>query len=244
MTKLGTPIGAGPKGAIVVVGLAAVGEPPAPNWEPPSPPSARGWSPPPVALGALTPPPEPPPPASPRLSLRVTPLPPASPPSIVAPFLTPLSLRGEGAGAVASGAGTGVAAAAFGVTVASLVPVGTVQSGSARSMRPSASSSRPLAQAGACSEGTAVVVVATEGSVGAPSATGSAPAIPTPRADSARKLASATSSAILALIPIGLGTHSHGSRKLDPLPPHPAGLPTVSVGPEARNGRSRPPTWP
>ena len=28
MTKLGTPIGAGPKGAIVVVGLAAVGEPP------------------------------------------------------------------------------------------------------------------------------------------------------------------------------------------------------------------------
>ena len=28
MTKLGTPIGAGPKGAIVVVGLAAVGVPP------------------------------------------------------------------------------------------------------------------------------------------------------------------------------------------------------------------------
>ena len=36
MTKLGTPIGAGPKGAIVVVGLAAVGAPPAANWEPPS----------------------------------------------------------------------------------------------------------------------------------------------------------------------------------------------------------------
>ena len=31
MTKLGTPIGAGPKGAIVVVGLAAVGAPPAEN---------------------------------------------------------------------------------------------------------------------------------------------------------------------------------------------------------------------
>ena len=28
MTKLGTPIGAGPKGAIVVVGLAVVGVPP------------------------------------------------------------------------------------------------------------------------------------------------------------------------------------------------------------------------
>ena len=92
--KLGTPIGAGPKGAIVVVGLAAVGEPPEPNWEPPSAPSARGWSPPPVALGALTAPPEAPPPlASPRSSLRVTPsLSPASLPSIVVPFSTPLSL--------------------------------------------------------------------------------------------------------------------------------------------------------
>ena len=37
MTKLGTPIGAGPKGAIVVVGLARVGAPPAANWAPPSP---------------------------------------------------------------------------------------------------------------------------------------------------------------------------------------------------------------
>ena len=154
-------------------------------------------------------------------------------------------LTRDAAGAVTSGAGTGVVAVApLGAIAASLVPVGEVQSGSARSMRPSASSSSPLAQAGACSEGTAAVVVATEGSVGAPSATGSAPAIPTPRADSARKLASATSSAILALIPIGLGTRSRGSRKPDPLPPHPAGLPTVSVGPEARNGRSRPPTWP
>ena len=53
MTKLGTPIGAGPKGAIVVVGLAVVGAPPAANWEPPSLPSASGWSPPPVALGGL-----------------------------------------------------------------------------------------------------------------------------------------------------------------------------------------------
>ena len=38
MTKLGTPIGAGPKGANVVVGLAGVGVPPAEYWEPPSPP--------------------------------------------------------------------------------------------------------------------------------------------------------------------------------------------------------------
>ena len=52
MTKLGTPIGAGPNGAIVVVGLARVGAPPGSNWAPPSPSSASGWSPPPVALGA------------------------------------------------------------------------------------------------------------------------------------------------------------------------------------------------
>ena len=74
MTKLGTPIGAGPKGAIVVVGLARVGAPPSSNWAPPSPASASGWVPPPVALGALTPPPLLPPPlGSPRSSLWVTP---------------------------------------------------------------------------------------------------------------------------------------------------------------------------
>ncbi len=72
--KLGTPIGAGPKGAIVVVGLPRVGAPPASNWAPPSPSSPSGWSPPPVALGAWTAPPELPPPlASPRLSLSVAP---------------------------------------------------------------------------------------------------------------------------------------------------------------------------
>ena len=70
MTKLGTPIGAGPKGAIVVVGLAAVGAPPASNCEPPSPLLVgRGWSPPPVALGALTRRVPPPPLESPRSSL-------------------------------------------------------------------------------------------------------------------------------------------------------------------------------
>ena len=36
MTKLGTPIGAGPKGAIVSLGLPVVGEPPSVNCEPPS----------------------------------------------------------------------------------------------------------------------------------------------------------------------------------------------------------------
>src|SRR6476619_1106824 len=53
MTKLGTPIGAGPKGAIVVVGLAVVGVPPAEYCEPPSPPPGAAWSPPPFALGAV-----------------------------------------------------------------------------------------------------------------------------------------------------------------------------------------------
>ena len=73
MTKLGTPIGAGPKGAIIVVGLPRVGAPPGSNWAPPSLPSPSGWVPPPVALGAVVPPPLPPPLESPRLSLWVTP---------------------------------------------------------------------------------------------------------------------------------------------------------------------------
>src|ERR1700743_2027767 len=51
MTKLGTPIGAGPKGAIVVVGLARVGAPPGSNWAPPSLPSASGWGAAPGAVG-------------------------------------------------------------------------------------------------------------------------------------------------------------------------------------------------
>ena len=130
------------------------------------PPSASGWSPPPVALGALTPPSEPPPPlASPRLSLRVTP--PLHPcrrgrcRRSRCPARRPAPFFVAGVAAGASGVGTGVAGPApLGGAGASLVSVGSVQSGSARSMRPSPSSSRPLAQAGACSEGTAVVVVA------------------------------------------------------------------------------------
>ena len=61
MTKLGTPIGAGPKGAIVVLLLAPVGAPPALNCEPPSVLCLGGWSPA-VALGAPTPPLSAPPP--------------------------------------------------------------------------------------------------------------------------------------------------------------------------------------
>src|SRR6187200_2471253 len=86
MTKLGTPIGAGPKGAIVVVGLATVGAPPSSYGEPPSGPSGAGWSPPPLALGAVTAPVLLPPPLPPRTSLRATPpLPPLPPPSISDP---------------------------------------------------------------------------------------------------------------------------------------------------------------
>ncbi len=54
MTKLGTPIGAGPKGAIVVVGLASVGVPPLQYCEPPLSVVVCSCTPP-VALGAVTP---------------------------------------------------------------------------------------------------------------------------------------------------------------------------------------------
>src|SRR5690242_13913184 len=98
MTKLGTPIGAGPKGAIVVVGLAVVGEPPSEYCEPPSPPSGAAWSPPPLALGAVTAPLRLPPAGLSRPSFWVTPsLPAGPPPSIPAPSLTP-PLPGVGSG--------------------------------------------------------------------------------------------------------------------------------------------------
>src|SRR6476659_6001523 len=103
MTKLGTPIGAGPKGAIVVVGLAVVGVPPLEYCEPPSPPSGAGWSPPPFALGAVTAPLGLPPPGLSRSSLRSTPsLPAGLLPTIPVPCLTPPSPvdgSGEGSGA-------------------------------------------------------------------------------------------------------------------------------------------------
>src|SRR5215218_1654289 len=106
MTKLGTPIGAGPKGAIVVVGLATVGAPPGLYAAPPSGPFGAGWSPPPLALGAVTAPVLLPPAASPRTSLREIPPLPASPPPIAEPSSTPvLSGAGEEGGA---GAGAGI----------------------------------------------------------------------------------------------------------------------------------------
>src|SRR5262245_11600226 len=75
MTKLGTPIGAGPNIAKVVVGFAAVGEPPSSNAALPPLPAFAGWTPP-VAGGAVTAPLAPTPAASPEPSrswLRLAP---------------------------------------------------------------------------------------------------------------------------------------------------------------------------
>src|SRR6476646_2442684 len=180
MTKLGTPIGAGPKGAIVVVGLPAVGAPPAEYCEPPSPASGAGWSPPPLALVAVTAPLVLPPLGLSRPSLWVTPsLPAGAPPTIPVPCLMPPlpgAAAGEGSGA------------------------GGSRSGSSSSTRPSPSSSSPLAQAGACSEGAAVVVVGA-GSATDPWERGSAPAKALPSAATKRKPAKARISAYLVLIP-------------------------------------------
>src|SRR5690349_2613366 len=107
MTKLGTPIGAGPKGAIVVVGLASVGAPLLEYWEPPLLDAVCICTPA-VALGAVAPPPEfsPPPLTSPRFSLWCTLALPPEP--IVAPALKPPPCLGAstGAGAAAGGAST------------------------------------------------------------------------------------------------------------------------------------------
>src|SRR5215475_7142958 len=119
MTKSGTPIGLGPNGAIVVVGLAWVGTPPLVYCEPPLPPTWVCSCTPSVALGATTPPPELPPPsplASPMLLLWWTSLPPVSA-SIVE------SLFGLGLCLVGCGAGTGVA-----VDGASTLPLAVVSS--------------------------------------------------------------------------------------------------------------------
>ena len=142
--KFGTPIGAGPKGAIVVVGLPRVGAPPLPNWAPPSPSPPSAWSPPPFAPGALTPPPVPLELLSPRSLLWVTP-PLTSSASAASssepcstsppPSLLFLLLSGEEV----------VLTPALG---ASSVSLGSVQSGSSASISWSPSSSTPLPQAG------------------------------------------------------------------------------------------------
>ena len=165
MTKLGTPIGAGPKGAIVVVGLARVGAPPEPNWRAAvGVPSRQRLV---AAAGrarglARAPSCEPPPLASPRSSLWVTP-PRTSgwlPPPIVSPcfdglaaFCSPPLVRfGAGVGVAASG-DRGCRRRSWRSGRRRPVPrwcrSGLSQSGSAMSTRPSPSSSRPLAQAGA-----------------------------------------------------------------------------------------------
>src|SRR3954451_11638130 len=192
MTKLGTPIGAGPKGAIVVVGLAIVGAPPAVNWAPPFEPSGlgRGWLPPPLAPGAVVPPPEPVPGAA-SSSLRRPPLlpPPAELPSISLPCLmAPPELPSfSGPGGAGAGTASPSVASAGGVAGGiSVVSSGDSQSGSSMSTSPSLSSSRPLEQAGACSEGIAVVVV---GLTALLSDSGSAPASAAPTAVTARKAA-------------------------------------------------------
>src|SRR5215203_6298091 len=200
MTKLGTPIGAGPKGAIVVVGLIVVGAPPSAYCEPPSVPSGSGWSPPPLAPGAVTAPL----PLSmlglPRPSLRVTPpLPPAAPPpSISLPCSRPGLPPGPGAGAGTGSASVSAGGSGAGAEGASLESSGDSQSASPLSRRPSPSSSTPFAQAGACSEGIAVVV---SGETAALSESPSAPARAVPSAVTSRKLATATISANLVLIP-------------------------------------------
>src|SRR4051794_21067541 len=155
MTKLGTPIGAGPKRARVVLGLARVGEPSAlkgaGGWGgvPPSLPFVPSgafrvefcgapfpsvsfcWRPPSAVV--LSPPmPE---------FVVLPPLPPlgAEPPPPVVP-VGPVGAVGSGVAGTGSGTGTGA--------LYSLVATELVQPGSARSIRPSPSSSAPLAQTG------------------------------------------------------------------------------------------------
>jgi len=188
MTKLGTPIGAGPKGAIVVVGLARVGAPPTSNWAPPSPSSPSGWVPPPVALGAATAPPLLPPPLeSPRSSLWVTPprtsgvgssssdspranslwdfLPVAVPVPDSFSFSVDPKVEVEGEGEAVSPPVDGVEVEGF-ASGASVLSLGEEQSGSSMSIRPSPSLSIPSEHCGARGVVVAGVVEVAGGVVG------------------------------------------------------------------------------
>ena len=256
MTKLGTPIGAGPKGAIVVVGLASgrarrrrrTGS--RRRRLRPAAGRRRRWR-----SGRSTPPPELPPPLeSPRLSLWVT------PPLVVvrlrlrvavdrAALLEPAGLDRSPAGVAAVGGQRSAGVAALGAAAgagASLVPVGEVQSGSARSIRPSPSSSTPLAQAGACSEGTAVVVVpAAWFRSGVLSATGSAPAIADAKGETApgswrvrlsvRSWLSSQCASVPAATERGICVRTLPARQASP---------RYLFAQGRRNGASRPPTRP
>ena len=160
--KLGTPIGAGPKGAIVIVGLAeGRGAAGVERGRRRRRRSASGWSPPPVALGASTAPSGPLPPlASPRLSLTVAP--PRRAWRVAAAIERPADAGPSRLVGPVRPSGRGRASARRPRRGWRLLagPGRRGAVGSSRSTRPSLSSSRPLAQAGACSEGTAVVVVA------------------------------------------------------------------------------------
>ncbi len=147
MRKFGTPSGVGPKGAIVVVGLAVVGVPPLPNWTPPLPLFAGAGCTPAVALGALTPPEWPPPPlVSPIASLRWAP-----PGPIGVPARTPSS-------AVVPEVGASMLLPVSVVAVedadSSLGSAGELQSGSSPSTSPSPSSSTLFEQAGSVASAT------------------------------------------------------------------------------------------
>ena len=130
MTKLGTPIGAGPKGAMVTVGFSSVGEPPLPKAEPPLIPVVLcGWTPA-VAGGALTPPLESPPPeASPIVWWWTTLPPPAMLPSIVPPTSKPLPGFRGGSSSLArlrprpAGAGSGASLIVGGFEAVGVVEV-------------------------------------------------------------------------------------------------------------------------
>ena len=233
MTKLGTPIGAGPKGAIVVVGLALVGEPPCPNCEPPSGPFSAGWSPA-VALGALTPPPSPAV-AVPRLWFRWTPpVPPvaASEASRAAPVCT-------------SPLGCGWAPPpVVGSSGASFPSEADSQSGSSRSTRPSPSSSASFAQTAACGEGSAGAVVIPLAAWPSPScADGSAPAMPTPSAVATAKPARAMVSASFCLMRRRLGPLQSRVLPVNSSP-QASSTPTLLACARARNAVRRPPTCP
>src|SRR5262245_13555081 len=207
MTKLGTPIGAGAKGATVTLGFSGDGEPPLRYAEPPLTPDAGGWTPA-VAGGALTPPLEAPLPAAaaPRSWLWTAAFPPLSfalPASSVAPAWTPPCAVGVGAGGL--GASIGAASTSpegeGGEEGSSLTPSEAVQSGSLASARPSPSSSGPLQHSGSWPPGAAGAVSPTAGWPVSALEEGSAPAQPTPRAVANAKLARAMVSASLFLIP-------------------------------------------
>ena len=248
MTKLGTPIGAGPKVAIVASGLAPVGAPPWPNCEPPSPPSLGGCTPA-VAAGAATPPPEPPPP---RLWLCLTPVSGslgASEASRVAPLRTlpPPACRGGSASSPSAGV-AGLPSPFAASSASSLVSSADSQSGSSRSMSPSSSSSTPLEQAGFSLGGATSEGVVERPWVACPSprpVDGSAPAMPTPNAVTTANPASAMISASFCL----MRSRFRSLRaRAGPYPctasPQASSLPKVLSCAEACNAPRRPPTCP